>query len=213
VPEPKYYNIHANHEWGEFFVLERDPIAQPDGHTRYSATWVANTSYGVFGHYWSHMGEPFAKFAATIGEDYLLGKISKMEPNAEVTLDSVGREILRARHDRRCTEDEARDAWDALQHIADECDDNSVFSKLYEDEDIHAVLDGDWDMPTTAYPMDAVQFVKKLWPEFAKALNAKEATNKAAEQQAEPSPGTGPATGSTAVKVAAQEGPAGLVHQ
>lgn len=164
------YFVRVGHEWTEFFVREFAP-AEREGHTNYAATWACNSSYGVFGHHWSSMGRPFAKFAAEIDEDYLLGKISKTEPDAEVTVASVRRKILTIRRNKDCTKQEAADAWQAVENLDSEYGNNEIFLKLREDADIGAVLDNsDWDFATTAYPLNAVSFVKKLWPEFVKAL-------------------------------------------
>lgn len=63
-------------DWGEFLWTTRQH-QDLEGRPVYAATWACISSFGVYGHHWSHMGEPFEVFVQTVGKDYLLGKIAR----------------------------------------------------------------------------------------------------------------------------------------
>lgn len=165
----QHYHVRHDHEWGEFFVREH-PQHELHGSSRHAATWSCVTSYGTFGCWWSHMGEPFAEFIKNLDGDYLLSKISKKEFNDKVCLASLRKEITQAHDDEVITEDEKEDAFLAISEI--ECDHSGegMAAMLWDDSRLDCV-GIDWtDLPTQAWPSDAEQFVKKLWPEFVKAV-------------------------------------------
>lgn len=168
----KFYDVRADGEWAEFYVNKRDPVMDFSGHSRYSASWCCLSSYGVFGHYWHSMGSPFKQFVAKLEEDYLLCKIGRKIASADVTLDSVRRAIKSIRRNENISKDDAREAWGAVDAIADEYYPAEILiSKLSEAEEIEK-LELDWtEINTMDWESDAVQFVRKLWPAFVEALN------------------------------------------
>lgn len=170
---PIYLLIRVDHEWGEFFVREADPITRTrDGktYTTHSATWCCNSSFGVFGHHWSSMGAPFADFIQDVDEHYLLGKISRTEVNADLMMKSVKSEIRSLRKRKAIDATEAREAIDKLKELADECSDGGLGDAIYRSSEIGS-LPIEWtDLSTTDYPVSAKMFVKKLWPEFVKQI-------------------------------------------
>lgn len=170
----KFYDVRADGEWAEFYVNERDPVMQPNGHLRYSASWACLSSYGAFGHYWHSMGRPFNKFAPEVEEDYLLSKIGKRVASCDVIVESVRREIKSLRRGGDVSKEEARNAWIAVNEILD--DDGhfgspDVFMKnLSEDDDLDK-LGIEWsELSSMEWEGDALQFVRKLWPAFVEAL-------------------------------------------
>lgn len=170
---PIYLPIRVDHEWGEFFVREADPVTRiRDGktYTTYSATWCCNSSFGVFGHHWSSMGEPFAKFIQDVDTHYLLGKISRTEVDADLMMKSVKSEIQSLRKSKRIDATKARGAISKLKELADECSDGGLGDAIYRSSEIGS-LPIEWtDLSTTDYPVSAKMFVKKLWPAFVKQM-------------------------------------------
>lgn len=166
----EHYYVRADHEWGEFFVLEHPP-GELCGSSKHAATWACVTSYGTFGCWWSHMGQPFADFIKNMDGDYLLSKISHREFNDKVCLASV-REVIADAHSEGSINDDQRDeAYFAVSEI--ECDysaSSSIANALHDDERFDCVGIEWSDLSTQAWPSDAEQFVKKLWPEFVKAV-------------------------------------------
>jgi hypothetical protein len=161
--------IRVNGEWGEFFIAEREPVLRPDGHYRYSATWTCLSSFGVFGHYWHDMGEPFSKFIQDIDAGYLLGKIAKKETVPELAIGAIKQEVLSQRKERYITKDTAREAWNEIESIADEGASGEVTCHLlYHSSELSFI--NDWDFSTRDFCGDAKQFVKKIWPEFVNAM-------------------------------------------
>jgi hypothetical protein len=167
--------VRDDHEWGEFFVRESQS-ERSDGKTRYSATWCCYSSYGVFGHHWYDMGEPFAKFIQDVDTHYLLGKIARKVQSDKVTVASVKRRILEARKSKDVTRDEARDALDELESVAAEHSGEVLCHELYHSSLISECM-GDWcDIESQEWEPAALHFAKKLWPKFVIEL-AKQAAS------------------------------------
>lgn len=161
-------------EWGRFFWHESDPRLRRDGSMEYGATWTAYSSFGVFGHYWGSMGEPFAEFIDGIESDYLLSKIARMETNADKTFAEVKRLIRQRRRDGRITKEEARDAIDDVLAIEANGDHAEVAcNDLYQSPAISRCRIEWCDLSTREPEQQAVVFVKKLWPLFVKAVREK----------------------------------------
>ena len=166
------YDIRDGHgEYAEFFVNEREPVPRSDGLMRYTATWVCYSSFGVFGHHWYDMGEPFAVFVQGVSDDYLLSKIARKVTSAKKTIEGVKRAVLNARRECRVTSDIARDALDSIACISDDAPDEAVPHLLWESVEISR-CDIDWcDLETQVWETQALMFVKKLWPLFVKAVD------------------------------------------
>lgn len=161
--------VRDDFEYGEFFVNERSCI-RDNGKIQHSATWVAYSSFGVFGHHWSHMGEPFAEFIRDVDSGYLLGKIAKKETSTRKVVAGVRREITAARKDKSVTKDEAREAMDELNELASEYDGSVLCHKVYESPEISKCVSDFCDIDTQEWDCQAVGFVKRLWPKFVAAL-------------------------------------------
>jgi hypothetical protein len=169
--------VRDGHEWGEFFIRETTS-ERSDGKTRHSATWCCYSSFGVFGHHWYDMGEPFAKFIRDVDTHYLLGKIARKVQSDRVVVASVKRRILEARKNKEVTSDEARDAIEELKDFSQEHSGEVLCHELYHSSLISECM-GDWcDIESQEWEPSAVQFAKRLWPKFAAAMQpeAAEAT-------------------------------------
>jgi len=165
----QHYHVRYDGEWGEFFVREH-PQSELHGSSRYAAKWSCVTSFGVFGCWWSHMGEPFAEFVKDMNGDYLLGKISHKKFSQDTCTTSVLEEVAKAHRDGRISDEQKEDATDAVHDAEDDHFGEAVASALYCDRRLDCVHI-DWsELSTQTWPSDAEQFVKKLWPEFVNAV-------------------------------------------
>lgn len=161
-----YYDIRVAGEWAEFFVRESSHD-KPDGTRRHTATWCCHSSFGVFGHHWYDMGQPFAVFIRDTEPDYVLSKIARRVASAEKAIAGVRSSILDSRRGQVVTREAARDAWDAVAAIEAEGHSGEVTcSLLYESSEIdHCEIE--WsDLTTMEWDDQAMQFMRKLWPAF-----------------------------------------------
>lgn len=167
-----YITVKHEHEYGEFFVSEREPQPRSDGHLRYSATWVCYSSFGTYGHHWSDMGSPFSEFICQVDEHYLLGKIASKHTSPSKTLVSVREELARLLSDGECTEEAYTEAAEAVETIEAEDSGEFLIAHLYECSEL-SECGFDWhDIETQEFDPQAVGFAKKLWPKFVEAVNA-----------------------------------------
>lgn len=170
-----HISILENGEYGEFFVGEREPQPRSDGGMRYSATWCCYSSFGVFGHYWYDMGEPFAEFVSGTDRDYVLSKITQMEFDDETCLDGVRHELSRRRRNKYITAEIAREGWNCIDAIASDASGEALAYSLYNDSDVAKAVGDFIDIPTRRYPRAAERFMDKLWPLFVKELSERAA--------------------------------------
>jgi hypothetical protein len=161
--------VRDRSDYGQFFVDEREPVER-NGDTIYCAIWTVYSSYGVYGHCWSSMGAPFAKFIQDINQDYLLGKIADMVPCGEKACRSVRDRIRQARKDGYITKEIARDALDAVKEIEDLGDDQGAAGALYASVPISKVNIEWCDVEARVWHPQAVGFSTRIWPKFVDAM-------------------------------------------
>jgi hypothetical protein len=159
-------------EYGTFFVRESEVVARKDGNGfDASAEWTANTSFGLFGHYWSSMGQPFGEFISDISEDYLLSKIGKKVTDTEQTTKELKRLVLVERRENRITKDEAREALTDIEELACQYDGEVLCHMLYESRPLDK-CNIEWcDLNTQVWDSCSLNFAKRLWPLFVKQFN------------------------------------------
>lgn len=167
-----HYQVYDGHDYGEFFVHERKPVVKADGSVRYCATWVCYSSFGVYGHHWYSMGEPFAKFVQGVSQDYLLSKIGKKIVYEGKVRKEISRLICLRRREKRITSEVARDAWDAVRNIYSEYAGEVFCHMLYDSTELSRVPIEWCDLDSQDYCPQSVQFARLLWPKFVSALRA-----------------------------------------
>lgn len=169
-----HHTVRDKHrDWGEFFVAEREPVANESGRIQYTATWTCYSSFGTFGHHWYSMGEPFAKFIQDVDCGYLLSKIARRVTNGDKACDEIARLIREARREKRITAEVARVAMDDVKSIKDEGADGTVTChRLYESVPISRVQIEWCDLSTQEWERSAVMFAERIWPEFVKVMKA-----------------------------------------
>ena len=165
------YFVRDSGEYGEFFVNEREPVTSASGYTSYSATWVCYSSFGVFGHHWSSMGEPFAEFIRDVDSHYLLGKISSEVLDERKMVAGVRKAIIERRRQKAISADVAREALDTLTSLSEEHSGDVLAHEIYMSTEISKTGVDLCEVPTREYPRQAVEFVRRLWPKFVAAVN------------------------------------------
>lgn len=168
-PKITCIDVRAHGEWATFFVKELPPVLRPGDRPKYAADWAANTSYGTFGHFWSHMGAPFGEFIKNVDTYYLLGKIARKETDPRGVMENVKHAVREARREKSIDAETAREAYDAINAIADEYEhDGSVLChELYQASELSFI--DDWcEIGSMDYSLDAKNFALKLWPEFVR---------------------------------------------
>ena len=160
--------VREKGEWGTFFVREFEITPRENGRVNASAEWVCRSSFGVFGHYWNSMGEPFADFIQGVGDDYLLSKIGREVTDSDKVLNEVNRLIHEARKQKRITKDIEQRAIHQVKLISEEADGATLCHLLYIDPVVN-LCPIEWcDISTQSYDGASRMFVKKLWPAFVK---------------------------------------------
>lgn len=98
--------IRDKGEWATFFVRESEVTKRENNNGfNASAEWTANTSFGLFGHYWSSMGHSFSEFITGISEDYLLSKIGRKAIDSQKVIDELKRIVQERRKENIVTKD------------------------------------------------------------------------------------------------------------
>ncbi len=173
MPELKHItviDVRADGEWGTFFVRESDVVKRAD-HQGFnaSAEWTADTSFGVFGHYWSSMGQPFGLFIAGVDEHYLLGKVGHQVIDDKLVISGVKRLVREYRKAKSINAETAREAFEAIDSLAYGLSGEVLCHELYQASELSFICD--WDVETRTYDGQSMGFVKKLWPLFVKQYN------------------------------------------
>lgn len=165
--ETAHYNIRRNGEWGTFYV--RQGVGDQGKHW---CELTCNTSFGVVGHYWSHMGCPAGEFLADVSKGYLLVKLWGMNSTVfdpDKAIADAKRALFESRRSGELTEDEARDVYDELnagsgdEHgwhlLVDRCD--WLYRRMIDGA-------GYGKVPNP----QAEGFYRELWPAFIAELTA-----------------------------------------
>lgn len=160
--------VRKNGEWGTFFVRESDVLPRDGGGFNVSAEWCCNSSFGVFGHYWSSMGKPFGEFVSKINNDYLLGKIGKQVTDSRKVVRELRRLVIEHRKEQTITKDEAREALDDIEELAAYDDGDVLCHKLYESGPLSKCHIEWCDIESKTWDCQSLGFVKQLWPEFVR---------------------------------------------
>lgn len=167
----KCFTVRNNGEYGSFYL--REGVSGAGEHRHHWCELTCNTSFGTVGHYWSSMGGPAAWFLSKIGRDYLIGKLWGMAETvfvASKAMSDVRRMVLQDRRAGDLSREEARGRWEDL---AGGADDEFEFRTLVHDNNwlSEIAYGGSSNFGEVTNP-EAVGFVKHLWPEFLKQLQA-----------------------------------------
>jgi hypothetical protein len=173
-------DVRVGHEYATFFVEESEVVPRTTGGVQASATWTAYSSYGVFGHYWHSMGEPFGEFIKDIDADYLLGKIASKKLDDRKMIKSIKAAIIARRKARQITSDVAREALDALKTLEAEHSGDVLCHEIYMCSEICDTGIDLCDCETQEWDAQALHFVKKLWPAFVEKFNQQQTVSGAA---------------------------------
>lgn len=173
--------VYDQSDFAEFFVRESFATKE-DGRPRHSATWCAYSSFGVFGHCWYSMGQPFGEFIADIDEGYLLSKIGREVFDEAKLIESMYHQIDVRVKEKIISRQTAREGKRRIKEIIGDFGGEGCCGLLYEDVVIsHCKLE--WvDLTSRSTDRQAVQFAKRIWPKFvnefrARALMTQEVTS------------------------------------
>lgn len=159
------YVVRAHHEWGYFFIHE------PSG------SFSAITSFGNFAYIWSSIGTRTLKeFLQNLGYDYFFTKTDAprrgMRWDKDGSVKAIKETIIDRRRKAYITRDQARDAWQAVEQIAEDtggqpAEEGIFATRVYDDWDISTALRNDYE-GITAQVRDpqCLGFWKTLWPVF-----------------------------------------------
>lgn len=158
------YMVRVDHEW-HVVVIESNGIFMSYG------------TFGTFGHFWSHPGEPIRAFIADLGErasggdaDYVLSKLSKQTYDGHATHKAIVRAVCEMRRSLSLTKKRARNILDDLEEYDVESFSESF--SLWLESPGASKLDDAWELRCESYPGDAVAFATRILPELAKKLRA-----------------------------------------
>ncbi len=167
-------DVRHKGEWGTFFVREWPVIPREDGKGfNASAEWVCNSTFGVYGHYWSSMGGPFADFIGDISTDYLLSKIGREITDSDKAAKELRRLVLEQRRERSITKDVARDALDDIEAILSDYSGDAACHEFYQ-SDALSKCHIEWcDLSCKEWCGQSLGFARTLWPEFVKQFCAR----------------------------------------
>lgn len=161
-------DIRADGQWCDFHA-RCNLGAYEDGRPKHSATWLARSSFGIFGHWWEGMGEPFDKFIAGCDPGYVLGKIGQKVYCERTILTSLNRAIFTG----RATKEEKKAAAQRLKELAREYRDEPLCDAVYQDPTIGKCIVEWSDLRTMDWEPAAVNFVKRLWPAIVAEVGRK----------------------------------------
>jgi hypothetical protein len=173
-------DVRVGHEYATFFVEESDVVPRPTGGVQASATWTAYSSYGVFGHYWSSMGQPFGEFIKDVDSHYLLGKISHKVLDTRLMVKNVKAAIISRRKSKQITNYVAREALDALETLEAEHSGDVLCHEVYMCQEISETGIDLCECETQEWDVQALNFVKKMWPAFVEKFNQQQTVSGAA---------------------------------
>lgn len=149
-------NVHGHAEWIGTFVIS------DDGYFSTVSGW------GNYAFYWSHAGQCFRSFLASIDTDYLLHKISRAnEYDGEATGNAVRRHILTSRREGSMDREDARREWDLFLDN-ERLESREHFAWWYTDTRISDAS----EFAEHDFPSEAKHFANLAWPHFVAALRA-----------------------------------------
>lgn len=141
--------------------------------------FAVQSTYGTFAHVWppQYRSEPLDVFVTTIDFGYFMSKTrgqAAREFDLGGTIATWRRWVLGARREDSLSKDEAREAWDALEEIHQECPDTAEQCGALVNDNwdvLQKALGSDWyEGFTTHYTPECLHFWKTLWPAFVTAI-------------------------------------------
>jgi len=159
-------------EYGAFFVRETARMRAPHD-WQYSCELTVQSSFGIVGHYWSHMGSPAHQFFSSCEKSYVLGKLfgdKAYEFDNKATMKQLRKMLLEDRISRNVHARRAREIWDSLKDL-DDLDHPETFYDQYASDEVLLDWISPGDIPNCQHlTSQAEGFWKQLWPEFVQAM-------------------------------------------
>ena len=167
------YYLAVDGEWAKFFVQEG---VRNDGKTHYGYLSIIS-SFGTFGHCFSHMSLPLPAFLQRTNFDYVM---EKLHPKSRIfdwdkAIEKIKKEILTVRREspEGISKKEAREFWDSIVDF--ESDYGSFEHFLNKLAECAGRFWDDWSMwedsePTVPNPQ-CVGFWNTFWKPFLEVLS------------------------------------------
>lgn len=166
-PVFEHYSIRADHgDWGEIALKFTGPE---------SVVVMAASSFGSYGHYWSHCGEDPRKALARMDRSYAMEKLSGYdlyEPDTDKWSDEIRRRIIEARRADRLSQETARDCWEEMPAFVDELSDPTLILNALYEHPLFAQVFGDFEgMPSARRIKPAHSgFWNEIWLPFIEQM-------------------------------------------
>lgn len=161
------FTVRHDHEWAT--VLMKFGANEDRGW----GTLLVNSSFGVYGHHWTHIGpRSLPEFLAEIGTDYLLSKISHKEGHGDKMLYAIRERVDVLHSQGEISIDQWQEAVDEIEAIECEGGGCEVMAMRFLES---AAMPNQMDYCELSYfdyPQQATAFIQKLWPSIVEKLKA-----------------------------------------
>lgn len=167
------YRVSANGEWATIVV---QGWQRPDGGASLppmeQGEILIHSTYGSWGHYWTHLGVPVKQFLVGTSFDYFMGKMmrgSLREFDFAASLSLWKQHLVEARRTRQLTGEQFREVWD------ESCRPERVSVELFVDRlersrpvelRDHPLWDSLGSYVVARNSSQAMGFWRDLWPKF-----------------------------------------------
>lgn len=137
----------------------------------------AQSDFGNYAYAWPHHGRKSFKHYIVLDlardDSYFLGKVAKetfFDENK--ALDQWISEVIKARKEKECTKEQARDAYDFLNELDISLSPDLLCERLYESKELGAIWDEPWFIfeVDLEYSPQAKAFAQRVMPMFADIL-------------------------------------------
>ena len=136
-----------------------------------------SSDYGDWQYYWGACGCSFKEFLTGVGKCYVAGKFrADNHLDMKSTAKRWREQILEYRYDESLNRQEARELWQQVKRMEDECGRmDDLLEAFHENQELLKFLDYD-PSPNTTYDPSFDQFWEVLWTVFVDEIQKELAT-------------------------------------
>lgn len=156
------YDIRVGYEWATICITE-------------GGLFLVESSYGVYGHWWSHHGrETFKHFLVELDRDhdYVMGKLGRRTCfYADKTVVEIKRQVLEERRNQNFTKEQAREAFD-IEDLIDYGTSQDLFVQAIYDHEQLKDMYQDYDaLPIRLeFDISLQMFMKEIFTAFVTSI-------------------------------------------
>lgn len=163
------YHLRTAERFGEHgTVYLREWQQEHNGSIHYGGEIVANTSFGVYGHYWTHCGVPFKRFLTGLEFHYFMEKACEKfkEFDFDASLASIRRAVIEHRKDTSIDKPTAAAIWSQIKDIESSGNNggHQFVADLYAIDELRRVTQEPYEYAREHPTAQAVGFWRELWP-------------------------------------------------